>query len=88
MDRFLIASCVGALALGVVALAFWLRARALERSTERLIERISRDIDQLVLRTLREQGRPPGGHAPQQEPFPGHPLGRGVDQAGSLSRAA
>lgn len=57
----------GALAIGGLALFFWYRARVLERRTERLLARISSDIDQLVLRTLREQNLQLGPRAPQQE---------------------
>jgi hypothetical protein len=57
----------GALAVGGLALFFWYRARMLERRTERLLARISSDIDQLVLRTLREQNLQLGPRAPQPE---------------------
>jgi hypothetical protein len=57
----------GALAVGGLALYFWYRARMLERRTERLLARISSDIDQLVLRTLREQNQQLGPRAPQHD---------------------
>ena len=66
----------GALAIGGLALFFWYRARVLERRTERLLARISSDIDQLVLRTLREQNRLGMPHAPQQDSRSGSSLSR------------
>jgi hypothetical protein len=76
MDHFLIASIVGAVAVGGVALFAWYRARQLERSTEHLLRRISADIDELVLRTQRERSRQPGPHAPQQESPAGSTMSR------------
>ena len=76
MDPLLIAGIVGALAVGGLALYSWYRARQLERHTERLLERISSDIDQLVLRTLREQNRLGMPHAPQQDSRSGSSLSR------------
>jgi len=86
MNSLVIAGIIGALAVGGLALFCWYRARQLEHSTERLLARISSDIDQLVLRTLREQNRHLGPHAPQQLPRPGHFPGHSPED--SLSRAA
>jgi hypothetical protein len=67
VHTYLMAGICGALVVGAAALYCWYRARLLERRTERLLARISSDIDQLVLRTLREQNLQLGPRAPQPD---------------------
>ena len=88
MDEFLIAGIAGALLIGSGALAFWYRMRLLERRTERLLARISSDIDQLVLRTLRDQNRQWGPRAPRHDPPGGDSPGGPSPDGNSLSKAA
>ncbi|MFM2287072.1 MAG: hypothetical protein RL684_215 [Pseudomonadota bacterium] len=88
MNQFLTAGIAGALLIGGLALAFWYRTRLLERRTERLLARISSDIDQLVLRTLREQNRQWGPRVPRHDPPGGDSPGDHSPDGNSMSKAA